>query len=63
MKNLIHQFYNEGFATTFIKRPILFINKKINNKTIQSILRIIIYLFYTVLVLGIAAYYIYKKIK
>ena len=63
MKDLIHQFYNEGFATTFIKRPILFINKRTNNKTIQKIFKVLIYLFYTILVLGLVAYYLYKKIK
>ena len=63
MKKYINQFYSEGFATTFIKKPIYFINNKIKNKTIKTILSYIIYIIYTVLVISFALYYLYIKIK
>ena len=63
MKNFLNQFYNEGLATTFIKKPKSFINKHIKNKTINKILSILITIFYTILALGFAAFYLYKKLK
>ena len=32
MKEYIKQFYNEGLATIFYKKPIAYIDKKIKNK-------------------------------
>ena len=63
MKNLLYQFYNEGFATTFIKKPINFISKKIKNKSIKTIISYIIYILYTIIVLSLVSFYTYKKIK
>ncbi len=63
MKNLIKQFYNEGLATTFIKRPQRFINKSIKSKSIKNILNTIIYIFYTLFVLSFAGLYLYYKLK
>ncbi|MDD6272833.1 MAG: hypothetical protein PUA90_04890 [bacterium] len=60
MKNLIEQFYNEGFATTFYKKPVKYINKKIKNKTLVKILSILIKVLYTVIFIGIAIYYLIK---
>ncbi|MGM9878240.1 MAG: hypothetical protein ACI33S_06310 [Bacilli bacterium] len=60
MKNLIEQFYNEGFATTFYKKPVKYINKKIKNKTLVKILSILIKVLYTVIFTAIAIYYLIK---
>ena len=46
MKSLKHQFYNEGFATTFYQKPKSKINK-IKNKKVKNILNIILTIFYT----------------
>ena len=54
MKNLIYQFYNEGFASLFCKKPINYLKKKIKNKTILNILSFIIRLVYTVLIILLA---------
>ena len=42
MKEYIRQFYNEGFATTFIKKPVKFLKKHIKNEKIVKILTILI---------------------
>ena len=42
MKEAKKQFYNEGFATLFYKKPISFIDKKIKNKKIVKLLSILI---------------------
>lgn len=63
MKNLIKQFYNEGLANIFYKRPVNYLNKKIKNKTLVKILSFIMKIIYTVLVLLFAAVIFYKKIK
>lgn len=62
MKDLIHQFYNEGFATTFYLKPINFIKKKIKSKTIVNILSIIIKVLYTVIFILIGLIIFYKKL-
>ena len=40
MKEFIKQFYNEGFATTFIKKPERFLKKHIKNKKMFNLLMI-----------------------
>ena len=62
MKEAKKQFYNEGFATLFYKKPISFIDKKIKNKIIVKILSIIIKIFYTLLVILLAGFILYKKL-
>ena len=49
MKEFIRQFYNEGFATTFIKKPSNFLKKHIKNKKIVNFLILLIKIFYTIL--------------
>ncbi len=63
MKNLIYQFYNEGLAVTFYKKPYNFINKHIKNKILNKILKVLLIIIYTVCVLLFAGYIFYKKIK
>ncbi len=62
MKNLIYQFYNEGLGKLFCKKPIDHINKKIKSKSIRNILSFIIMLIYTIIILLIAGYVLYKKL-
>lgn len=63
MKKFLEQFYNEGFGTTFYKKPIKFINKKIKNKKISNILSIFIKFFYTLIFIVIGVYVLYIKLK
>lgn len=63
MKELIRQFYNEGLATTFVLKPYKFIDKHIKNKFFNKLFKVLIILFYTLLALSIAAYYLYSKLK
>ena len=62
MKNLIHQFYNEGLGSLFCKKPIKYIKSKTNNKNIINIFSFIIKFIYTILILLIAGYIFYKKL-
>lgn len=59
MKNIINQFYNEGFATIFRLKPINLIKKSINNKTIVSLLSFIISLLYTLAAIALVTILIY----
>ena len=63
MKDLIHQFYNEGLATTFYQKPKKFIYKHIKNKVLRRIIMTLIIILYTSIVLVIAIYYLYVKLK
>ena len=63
MKEYIKQFYNEGLATRFYLKPINYLKKKIKNKKIIDILSIIIKIIYTTLVLSLAGYILYNKLK
>lgn len=51
MKEYVHQFYNEGFATTFYLKPINFIKKHIKNKAVLKVLTLIIQVIYTILMI------------
>ena len=62
MKELIKQFYTEGFATTFIDKPVNYIKKKTNNKKKIKVYTFIIKLFYTLIFIAIAIYVLYKKL-
>ena len=61
MKEFIRQFYNEGFATTFIKKPVKFLKKHIKNEKMVNFLTILIKVLYTVLILALAVYIFIKK--
>ncbi len=54
MKNYIHQFYNEGFATTFYLKPIKFIKKHIKNENIVKMLSLFIKIIYTIAMIIVA---------
>ena len=60
MKEYIRQFYNEGFATTFIKKPVKFLKKHIKNEKLVKFLTILIKIFYTLLILAFAVF-MFKK--
>ena len=62
MKEYIKQFYNEGLATIFYKKPIAYIDKKIKNKNMVKIISLIIKVIYTILAISFAGYILYKKI-
>lgn len=62
MKEAKKQFYNEGFATLFYKKPISYLDKKIKNKKIVKFISILIKIIYTVLILSLAGYILYKKL-
>ena len=61
MRDYIDQFYNEGLATTFYLKPIKWIDKKIKNKNVVSIIKIFIKVMYTLLVLLFAIFMFYVK--
>ena len=54
MKNYIHQFYNEGFATTFYLKPIRFIKKHIKNESTVKVLSLLIKIIYTIAMIIVA---------
>ena len=62
MKELIRQFYTEGFATTFIDKPIDYIKKRTNSKNKIKVYTFIIKLLYTLIFIGLAIYVLYKKL-
>lgn len=61
MKCMLYQFFNEGFATTFVLKPIKFIKKSIKNKTLINALTIIIKILYAILMILILIFVIYLK--
>ena len=63
MKEYLKQFYNEGFATTFYRKPLNYLTKKIKNKKIVMILSYVLKIIYTLLVLLFAGYMLYTKLK
>jgi hypothetical protein len=63
MKNLLYQFYNEGFGSTFYKKPAKFIDKHIKNKFLNDLLKSLLIVLYTISVLLFAGYIFYRKIK
>ena len=60
MKEYIRQFYNEGFATTFIKKPEKFLNKHIKNTKLVKFLMLLIKIFYTLVIIAFAIF-MFKK--
>lgn len=61
MKSMIYQFYNEGFATTFLLKPTNYIKRKIKNKKLVIFICTMIKTLYTVLMLIILFFVIYLK--
>ena len=62
MKEYIKQFYSEGLAVIFYKKPIAYIDKKIKNKSIVKFISLIIKIIYTLLAISFAGYILYKKL-
>ena len=62
MKELIRQFYNEGFGNLFYKKPTNYLDKKVNNKTFVKILSFFLKIIYTILIIAFVIYYLYKKL-
>ena len=63
MKEYIKQFYSEGLATTFYQKPLNYLKRKIKNKKLINFLSIIIKVIYTLIVLSLAGYILYQKLK
>ena len=61
MKNIIYQFYNEGFATLFCLKPINYIKDNVKSKRIVAIMSIIIKILYTIAIIGLVTILIYFK--
>ena len=62
MKNLIEQFYTEGFATTFYQKPVKYINKHVNKKSVSKLLTSLIKIFYTLIFIAIGIIVLYEKL-
>ncbi len=62
MKELIRQFYNDGFGYLFYKKPTNYLDKKVNNKTFVKILSFILKIIYTIFIIAFVIYYLYKKL-
>ena len=62
MKEYIKQIYTEGLATTFYIKPINYLKKNIKNKKMFNVLVYLIKLIYTVLMILLALYILYKKV-
>ena len=63
MKEYIKQFYNEGLATTFYLKPINYLDKHIKSKKVVKVLSIILKIIYTLLVILLAGFILYRKLK
>ena len=61
MRSLIYQFYNEGFATTFLLKPINYLSNNIKNKKLINYSTFIIKFLYTILMIFVLALVIYFK--
>ena len=61
MKSMLYQFYNEGFATTFVLKPINFIKKSIKNQNLVNTFSFIIKFIYTILMILVLIFVIYLK--
>lgn len=62
MKNLVYQFYNEGFGTTFYLKPIKYIDKKVKNKKVSKLLKLIIKVLYTIVFISVGMITLFKKL-
>ena len=63
MKEYIKQVYTEGLATTFYQKPLNFLKKKINNEKLVNVLSCLLKIIYTLLVILLAGYILYRKLK
>ena len=61
MRSLIYQFYNEGFATTFLLKPMNYLSNNINSKKVVNAFSIILKFLYTTLVIFILVLVFYLK--
>ncbi len=63
MKEYIRQFYNEGLGKIFYTKPVNYLDKKIKNKGVVKFLAGLIKIIYTILVIAVAGYILYRKLK
>ena len=63
MKEYLRQFYNEGLAKIFYTKPVNYLNKKIKNKKLVKILTSLLKVIYTIFILALAGYILYRKLK
>ena len=63
MREYIKQIYTEGLATTFYLKPLNYLKRKIRNKKVFYIISMIIKIIYTLLILLLAGYILYRKLK
>ena len=63
MREYIKQIYSEGLATTFYLKPLNYLKKKIKNEKVFDVLSRIIKIIYTLLILLLAGYILYRKLK
>ena len=61
MKNIVYQFYNEGFATLFCQKPINHIRKNISNEKVVKVLSIFIKILYTLGIIALISIMTYVK--
>lgn len=55
MQSILRQFYHEGFAVLFCRKPVEFLEKKIKNKRAAKVLSVLIKSLYTLLMLALVA--------
>jgi hypothetical protein len=61
MKNIVYQFYNEGFATLFCLKPINYIKNNISNKSIVNLFSFVIRFLYTIAIISLIVILTYLK--
>lgn len=61
MKNIVYQFYNEGFATLFCLKPINYIKNNVSNKNIVNLFSFVIRFLYTIAIISLIVILTYLK--
>lgn len=61
MKDYVNEFYKEGIGYIFCEKPIAFIKEHVKNTTLVKIFSYLIKFIFTVVVIVISGYILYKK--